>query len=160
MRPLVRPLRLRGRAGVALPAQLKAAVTLRAALIGTVQVRAVPVHEPLHPLKVVPVPGVAVNLTEVPLSKLAGQLVPVVPVAAVVHASPAGEEATVPELAARALVTLSVSAKRCVKVAVAVVAALMATVQAGVVPLQAPLQPRKTLPAAGVAVRTTEVPVG
>jgi hypothetical protein len=139
---------------------LKAAVALRAALIDTVQVRAVPVHEPLQPLKVVPVAGVAVSVTEVPLSKLAEQFLAVVPVAAVAHDRPAGAELTVPELAARALVTVSASAKRFVKVAVTVRAVLIETVQVVAAPVQAPLQPVKTLPDAGVAVRVTEAVVG
>ena len=138
---------------------MKAAVALRAALIGTVQVRAVPVHEPLQPVKVVPVAGVAVSVTEVPLLKLAEQLVAVVPVAAVAHDRPAGAELTVPELTARALVTVRASAKRRVKVAVTVRAALIDTVQGLAVPVQAPLQPEKTLPAVGVAVRVTEAVV-
>ena len=140
-------------------AQLKAAVALRAALIDTVQVRAVPVHEPLQPVKVVPVAGVAVRVTEVPLLKLAEQAVLVVPVAAVAHDRPAGAELTVPEVAARALVTVRESAKRRVKVAVTVRAALIATVQVVAVPVQAPLQPLNSLPAARIAVRVTEAVV-
>jgi hypothetical protein len=44
----------------------KAAVTFRAALIATVQVRAVPEHAPLQPLKAWPAAGVAVSVTLVP----------------------------------------------------------------------------------------------
>lgn len=138
---------------------MKAAVALRAALIDTVQVRAVPVHEPLQLLKVVPVAGVAVSVTEVPLLKLAEQLVAVVPVAAVAHDRPAGAEVTVPEVAARALVTVRASANRLVKVAVTVRAALMETVQVVAAPVHAPLQPEKTLPVAGVAVSVTDAVV-
>ena len=140
-------------------AQLKAAVALRAALIDTVQVRAVPVQEPLQPVKVVPVAGVAVRVTEVPLLKLAEQAVLVVPVAAVAHDRPAGAELTVPEVAARALVTVMANARRFVKVAVTVRAALMEMVQVAAVPVQAPLQPEKTLPVAGVAVSVTDAVV-
>ena len=42
------------------------AVTDLAAVIDTVQEVAVPVHEPLHPVKIEPSPGVAVNVTDVP----------------------------------------------------------------------------------------------
>jgi hypothetical protein len=45
---------------------LKLAVTVRAALIETVQVAAVPVHAPLHPAKVLPLAGLAVRVTAVP----------------------------------------------------------------------------------------------
>lgn len=131
----------------------------RAALIDTVQVRAVPVQAPVQPVKVVPVAGVAVSVTEVPLLKLAEQEVAPVPVAAVAQDSPAGAEVTVPELAARAFVTLRPRAKRCVKVAVTVRAALIETVQVAAAPEQAPLQPERALPAAGVAVSVTEAAV-
>lgn len=130
-------------------------MAVRAALIDTVQVRAVPVHDPLQPVKVVPVAGVAVSVTEVPLAKLAEQLVAPVPLEAVAQDSPVGAELTVPELPARALVTLRPSVKRGVKVAVTVRAALIETVQVAAVPVQAPLQPEKALPAAGVAVSVT-----
>ena len=42
------------------------AVTDRAAFIDTVQVVAVPEHEPAQPVKTEPSPGVAVNVTDVP----------------------------------------------------------------------------------------------
>jgi hypothetical protein len=83
----------------------------------------------------------------------------VVPVAAVAHVRPAGAELTVPEVAARALVTVMANARRFVKVAVTVRAALMETVQVAAVPVQAPLQPEKTLPVAGVAVSVTDAVV-
>jgi len=89
---------------------LKAAVTARAALIVVVQVSAVPVHAPDQPVKVVPVAGLAVRVTAVAFGKFAAQVVAVVPVAAVAQDTPAGLEFTVPEEAARALVTVAVSA--------------------------------------------------
>jgi hypothetical protein len=42
------------------------AVTDRAVVIDTVQVEAVPEHEPLHPVKIEPSPGEAVSVTDVP----------------------------------------------------------------------------------------------
>jgi hypothetical protein len=42
------------------------AVTDRAAVIDTVQDVAVPEHDPLHPVKIEPSAGVAVNVTDVP----------------------------------------------------------------------------------------------
>jgi hypothetical protein len=57
------------------------------------------------------------------------------------------------------LVTVRASAKRRVKVAVTVRAALMETVQVAAAPVHAPLQPEKTLPVAGVAVSVTDAVV-
>jgi hypothetical protein len=67
---------------------LNVAVTLLACVTVTVQVP-VPLHAPLQPVKVDPVAGVAVNVTFVPLEKVARQVVP--------QEIPAGFEATVPE---------------------------------------------------------------
>jgi hypothetical protein len=47
------------------PAPENVATTFRASVIATVQLP-VPVHAPLHPAKVEPVRGVAVNVTFVP----------------------------------------------------------------------------------------------
>ena len=49
-------------------ALVKLAVTLRAALMVTVQVLAVPVHAPLQPVNVLVLAGVAVKVTLVPLA--------------------------------------------------------------------------------------------
>src|SRR5262245_66505469 len=69
---------------------------------------------------------------------------------------PAGAVVTVPEPAPA---RLTVSAKDCTpKVAVTDIAALIVTVQVPV-PVQAPLQPVKVAPAAGVAVSVTAVPL-
>ena len=126
--------------------RLKVAVTDCADVIVTTQ-EAVPVHAPLQPAKVDPAAAVAVRVTEVPLLKLAEQVVP--------QLMPAGELVTVP-LPAPALV--SVRLKVCnVNVAVTDCAALMVTTQEAV-PVHAPLHPVNTEPAAGVAVSVTGVP--
>jgi hypothetical protein len=44
----------------------KRAVTDRAVVIDNVQVEAVPEHEPAHPVKIEPSPGLADNVTDVP----------------------------------------------------------------------------------------------
>src|SRR5262252_506471 len=75
---------------------LKVAVTDCAAVIETVQVP-VPVQAPLQPAKVEPLAAAAVRVTEVPLAKLALQVLP--------QLTPVGEEVTVP-LPEPALVTV------------------------------------------------------
>ena len=55
--------------------KLKVAVTLFAASIVTVQAP-VPLHAPLQPVNVLPVAGVAVSVTDVPVAMLAEQVVP------------------------------------------------------------------------------------
>jgi hypothetical protein len=52
---------------VPVPEVLNVAVTLRAAVIDTVQV-VVPVHAPLQPANVEPVAAAAVSVTDVPLA--------------------------------------------------------------------------------------------
>ena len=66
----------------------KVAVTLRAALMVTLQVP-VPVQAPLQPVKVEPVVAAAVRVTLVPLVKLVLQVLPQV--------IPLGDEVTVPD---------------------------------------------------------------
>jgi hypothetical protein len=66
---------------------LNVAVTARAAVIETVQAP-VPVHAPLHPANDEPLAAAGVRVTEVPLLKLALQVVP--------QLIPAGAEVTVP----------------------------------------------------------------
>src|SRR5689334_18787849 len=92
----------------------KVAVTLRAALMVTVQVVAVPVQEPLEPVKLEVGDGAAVRVTLVPVAKLAEQVVP--------QLTPAGALVTVP-VPVPARVTVRV--RTAVKVAVAAWAWLM-----------------------------------
>lgn len=66
----------------------KVAVTLCAWLSVTVQLNAVAEHAPPQLLKVEPMPGVAVSVTEVPSAKSAAQVAP--------QSMPEGEEAMVP----------------------------------------------------------------
>ena len=123
------------------------AVTLWAALIVTVQVP-VPVQPPLQPVNVEPVAGVAVSVTAVPLANAAEQVAP--------HEMPVGELETVP-LPVPAFVTARVNGCSA-NVAVTEVAAVIVVVHVPV-PVQAPLQPVKVEPAAGVAVNVTADPL-
>src|SRR5206468_11795503 len=109
----------------------------------------VPVQPPLQPLKIEPAAGVAVKVTELPLAYAAAQVVP--------QAMPAGALVTVP-LPTPVLLTVSVKVWRA-KVAVTVVAALIVTVQVPVPVQLPPLQPEKVEPAAGAAVKVTELPL-
>ena len=128
---------------------MKVAVTVVAAESVTTQVP-VPEHPPpLQPVKVEPPTGVAVNVTAVPLAKLAEQVAP--------QLIPTGALVTVP-LPVPALLTVSVNVWS-VNVAVTVVAAESVTVQAPVPEHPPPLQPVKVEPAAGVAVNVTAVPL-
>jgi len=67
---------------------LNVALTERAALIVTVQVVAVPLHEPPQPPNVEPLAAAAVSVTEVPLLKFALQVLP--------QLMPVGDDVTVP----------------------------------------------------------------
>src|SRR5438046_6701741 len=112
----------------------------------------VPVPEqppPLQPVNAEPAAGAAVNVTAVPLIKLAEHVAPQV--------IPAGALVTVP-LPVPAGVTVRV--KVCsVKVAVTVVAPETVTTHVPVPEHPPPLQPVKVEPAAGVAVSVTAVPL-
>ena len=124
----------------------KVPVTDSAAVIEIEQVPP-PEQAPLHPAKVDPAAGVAVNVTTVPLAKFAlqvpGQLMP----AGALLIEPEPEPACVTESAK--VTTLKVAVTDC--------AEFMVTLQLPV-PEQAPLHPAKVAPAAGVAVNVTTVP--
>ncbi len=119
---------------------VKVADTLFAALMVTMQLP-VPLQAPPQPVNVQPLAGVSFSVTCVPLPKFALQVEP--------QLMPVGELVTVP-----LPVSLTESVNSCVNVADTLSAALMVTMQLPV-PLQAPLQPVKVPPLAGVAVRVT-----
>src|SRR6266581_4777681 len=129
--------------------RVKVAVTVVAAESVTVQGPVPEQPPPLQPVKVEPATGVAVNVTAVPLAKLAEQVAP--------QLIPTGALVTVP-LPVPALLTVSVNVWS-VNVVVTVVAAESVTVQAPVPEQPPPLQPVKVEPAAGVAVNVTAVPL-
>src|SRR5438094_8434832 len=129
--------------------RLKVAVTVVAVETVTTQVP-VPEHPPpLQPLKVEPAAGLAVNVTAVPLVKLAEQVTP--------QLIPTGALVTVP-LPVPALLTVSAKLGR-LKVAVTVVAAESVIVHDPVPEHPPPFQPVKAEPAAGAAVSVTAVPL-
>src|SRR5207247_6584939 len=128
---------------------VKVAVTVVAAESVTTHVPAPEQPPPLQPVKVEPAAGVAVNVTAVPLVKLAEQVRP--------QLIPTGALVTVP-LPAPALLTVSAKVGG-PKRAVTVVAALRVTVQVPVPEHPPPLQPGNVEPAAGVAVSVTAVPL-
>jgi hypothetical protein len=123
-------------------------VTLRLALIVTTH-GPVPVHDPLQPVKVEPVAGVAESVTDVPDANCAVQVWP--------QSIPAGLETTVPVPVPLRVTVRAWGVGMAVKVAVTLRLAVIATTHEPV-PAQAPLQPPKVEPAAGVAESMTEVP--
>jgi hypothetical protein len=125
------------------------AVTLRAAVMLTVQVVVLPVQSPDQLVNVDPAPGAAVRVTDVPLLKDAEHVEP--------QLIPAGELVTEPEP-----VPASATDRVCCtipNVAVTLRAAVMLTVQVVDEPEQAPDQEVNVEPAAGAAVRVTDVPL-
>jgi hypothetical protein len=128
----------------AAPAAVNDAVTVRAEVMVTVQVEAVPEHEPPQPANVAPLEGVSVIVADVPGAKVAVQVAPPVP-----QLIPPPETRPGP-------LAVTVSAKVLVPPendAVTVFAALKVTVQVGVVPVQVPPpQPENVAPVDGVAV--------
>ena len=133
-------------ATVSVRATTKVAVTLRAALMLSVQ-EPVPGQAPPQPPNNDPAPGAAVSVTLLPCGKDAAQPVP--------QLMPAGAEVTVP-VPAPARVTVSVC---CATENVAVTAALAPSVTVQVVdaPVHAPLQPTNALPVCAAAVSVTAV---
>jgi hypothetical protein len=127
----------------------KLAATVAAALMVTLQAP-VPVHAPLQPVKVEPVPGVAVNTTIVPVVNEAAHVAP--------QAMPAGALVTAP-VPVPDLVTVRAKEDGRVNVAMTEVAALSVMVQAAVPEHPPPLQPENVEPVAGVAVKVAMVPV-
>jgi len=131
---------------------LKFAVTERLAVMLTVQVLLVPVQAPFHPVNFPPRVALAVNVTDVPLLYGSVQSLP--------QLMPAGDDVTVPFAAdLPALVTVSRYWLLTSKLAVTALAAVMLTVQVLAAPVQAPLHPANREPAAGEAVRVTDVPL-
>jgi hypothetical protein len=126
--------------------RVKVAVTVAAVAIETVQTLALPVQAPLQPAKRVPAAGVAVSVTAVLTDSVAVQVLP-----QLMPADDVTEPAPVP-----LRLTVSVCVAR-VKVAPTLCAAVTLRLQLPV-PLQAPVQPLKTEPAAGVAVSVAVVP--
>jgi hypothetical protein len=124
-------------------------VTLRAAVMLSVQVADEPEQSPDQPVKVDPAAGAAVKVTDVPSLNDVEQVEP--------QLMPAGELVTVPDPEP----DLTTESVRCTRpnVAVTLRAAVMATVQVVEVPEQAPLQPVNVDPAAAAAVSVTEVPL-
>jgi hypothetical protein len=120
------------------------AETLFAAVMLTVHLGVVPAHAPPQPPKVAALPGVAVNVTVVPELKVALHVLAPLPQLIDAPVTRPGPETD----------TLSgnVPAAPPLKLAVTVFDASNVTVQLVAVPLQAPLQPVKVAPAAGVAV--------
>jgi hypothetical protein len=128
----------------------KVAVTVAAAVMGTVQVPVLEQPPPLQPENVEPGLAVALRVTVLVVGKLAEQVAP--------QLIPAGALVTVP-LPVPLFFTVSVADRKS-KVAVTMVVAVTVTVQAPVPVHPPPLQPEKTESEPGVAVRVTAVPLG
>jgi hypothetical protein len=117
----------------------------------TAHVEAAPEQAPVQPENVLPVAGVAVSVTVVPLAK--DWLQPVTPPLQLI---PAGLEVTAP---VPPTVTCSESVGTMVaKVAPTLWAAVKLIVQLIALPEQAPVHPENVFPDAGVAVKVTVVP--
>lgn len=130
--------------------RLKRAVTARAWSSTTLH-GPEPLQALLQPANTDPAFAGADRLTDVPDAKLAVQTV--------LHVIPAGALVTVP-VPPPETVTVSPSVVAEVNVAVIVVALVGATLHVPIPEQPPPDQPAKTAPAAGAAVRTTELPDG
>ena len=126
----------------------KFAVTVVSAVTVTTHVPVLFVHAPAQPVKREPDAAVAVNVTPVPMLYFSVQSVP--------HVMPVGELLTVPT-PIPLLITVSVYCGT--KVAVTVVSAVMVTTHVPVPLHPPPDQPVNAMPAFGVAVNVTTVPV-
>lgn len=124
---------------------VKVAVTVRAAVSGTVQVVAVPVQPPDQLPNCTPASGAAVSTTS-PWSRVALQVLP--------QEMPAGALVTVP-VPEPALTTLSV---HCLTNAAPTLLAESIVTTHEPVPVHAPLQPPKRDPAEAAGVSVTDVP--
>jgi hypothetical protein len=74
---------------------LKFAVTEMSPFSGTVSTQVMPLHEPLNPVKVEPLPALAISESVEPIGKSARQMPPFTPFA-MLHARPPGELDTEP----------------------------------------------------------------
>jgi len=113
----------------------------------TSHVGVVPAQPPVQLTKCRPAAGVAVNVTVAPWVNLTEQ---VLPQSMADPALPASVPVTVPD-PPRPIDKVNCGAK----VAVVVICSLMVTAQVRLVPVQAPVQPVKALPEAGLALRVT-----
>ena len=104
-----------------------------------------PVQAPDQPIKVEPEAGVAVNVTLLLVAKFAEQVAP--------QLIPVGKLVTVPVPVPDLLTVNNLGTK--LKFAVTLLAAVILTVQVLLLPVQAPDQPIKVEPEAGVAVNVT-----
>jgi hypothetical protein len=127
-----------------------AAVTDVAAVIVTVHVAAVPLHAPPQPVNLAPAAGAAVSTTLDPVATSAVQVAPPVP-----QLIPPPVTLPLPATDTERTTVVGVPPE---KDALTLFALLIETVQVVAVPLQAPPQPEKVAPEAGVAVNVTLAP--
>jgi len=124
------------------------APTLFAPVIATLQVGAVPVHAPVQPVKVEPLTGDSPSVTVVPTGSCAVHVVAPLPQLMPPPVTTPGPST--------ATVSGAVEPTPPVKVAATLFEPFIRIVQLIAVPPQAPLQPVKTAPVAGVAVSVTD----
>jgi hypothetical protein len=145
--PVTRPRPLTATVSEALVACANEAETVRAAVIVTVHVDAVPLQAPPQPLNTAPLAGVAVNVT----LELRASLD--------VHVDPPLPQEIPPPVTVPGPLTDTVSVVAfVVNVAVTLLASLIRIVQVVDEPPQAPLQPANAAPVTGTAVSVTVVP--
>jgi hypothetical protein len=132
----------------------KVAETIFAEVIDTVQVSADPLQAPPQEVKEAPAVGVAVSVTADPVGRLTLHAAEPLP-----HWIPPPVTVPLPTTDTERG-TVGPPPPPVVNVAITDLAAVIWTVQVGIVPLQAPPQLTKVAPAAGVAVRVTVAVVG